>query len=126
MANTVEALREHDGEWDKIAVWRIAAKLGLRVPEKNWDFQTYPEKCWQADPGLIVRWAPVTTSEEVHVQCFEPVARMPPIGLGEYEREHLRSFELKSGSANRPDGTLNYTLSHGEEWFTSTEDGLWE
>ena len=119
-------MREHDGAWDKIAVWRIAVRLGLRVPEEKRMFQAYPKKCWQADPGLIMRWAPVNTTEEARNQCFEPVVRMPPAGLSEHEREHLKSFELKIGHANGPDGSITYMQLHGEHWFTPTEDGLWE
>lgn len=126
LTDAIQALREHDGAWDNIAVWRVAAMIGLRVPEDSRPFRTYPSMSWQTHPGLIVRWAPVMTSEEYRTQCYEPVARMPAAGLAPHEQERLKSFCVITAFATVPGNFMSYMKPRGEHWLTPTEDGLWE
>ncbi|CAE6486239.1 unnamed protein product, partial [Rhizoctonia solani] len=50
----VEALREHIGPWDQIAVWRVADGIKLRPPPKSKIFGGYPPRHWTINPGWIV------------------------------------------------------------------------
>jgi hypothetical protein len=120
--DAIKALRAYDGEWDNIAVWRMAKSIDLRPCEITQDNRTYPARTWQTDPGWIVHWP----QDHSH---FHRIARLPPMGFVHpvRELEHITSFQLTTGHGVTNDNQfVPYGNASGELGFKPTDDGLWE
>ncbi|CAE6524909.1 unnamed protein product [Rhizoctonia solani] len=123
----VAALREHDGTWDQIAVWRVGRDIGLRPPPGSRVFNDYPPRQWTTDPGWIIHWPDPSFMREPD-EYFNPVVRLPKSMIEkEYEQQHLTSFMIKVATGKRGDECVNYfDQDRGENWFMPTEWNDWE
>ncbi|KDN40683.1 hypothetical protein RSAG8_08012, partial [Rhizoctonia solani AG-8 WAC10335] len=73
----VAALREHDGTWDQIAVWRVGRDIGLRPPPSGRIFNYYPSCHWNINPGWIIHCPGPSTMPNEPNEHFNTVLRLP-------------------------------------------------
>ncbi|KAJ1310502.1 hypothetical protein OPQ81_007234 [Rhizoctonia solani] len=123
----VAALREHDGTWDQIAVWRIARNIGLRPPPSSKIFDDYPPHHWTIDPGWIIHWPDSNSMLEQSDEYFNLVVRLPKSLMEEYERQHLKSFMIKNAMGKRGDECIDYFPDGIDaNWLLPTQQEDWE
>ncbi|CAE6488876.1 unnamed protein product [Rhizoctonia solani] len=122
----VAALRDHDGIWDRIAVWRIARRIGLRPPATRVTFECYPSRQWAIDPGWIIHWQESGRSMPDYPWCFNLVDKLPKSMLHKYEQQHLTSFMITYPMGKRGDELVNYFEADGEYWFLPAQQKDWE
>ncbi|CAE6434294.1 unnamed protein product [Rhizoctonia solani] len=123
----VAALREHDGTWDQIAVWRIARDIGLRPPSDSSVFNCYPPPEWTTDPGWIIHWPNPPSIWNEPDGCFTPVARLDESMIGDYERQHLTSFKFTMATGTRGGELIDYLdASRHEDWLLPAQQDDWE
>ncbi|CAE6499566.1 unnamed protein product [Rhizoctonia solani] len=123
----VAALREHDGTWDQIAVWRVSRDIGLRPPPSSKIFNYYPPRHWMMNPGWIIHWPDPSPIPNDPNECFNPVARLPEWLIEEYEHEHLTSFMITLAMGKRGDECISYFKRDGHEnWLEPAEEKDWE
>ncbi|KAG8763085.1 hypothetical protein FRC11_006131 [Ceratobasidium sp. 423] len=124
----VAALREYDGTWDQIAVWRVGRDIGLRPPPGSRIFNDYPPLQWTIDPGWIIRWPDPSFMREPD-EYFKRVVRLPKSMIEEeYEQQHLTSFMVKLIKGIRDNELVKYPDQDREDgaWFLPTEWNDWE
>ncbi|CAE6524570.1 unnamed protein product [Rhizoctonia solani] len=124
----VAALREHDGTWDQIAVWRVGRDIGLRPPPSSRAFNCYPAHHWTINPGWIIHWPEPGSMPSELDGCFNPVVKLPKSMIEEeYEQQHLTSFMIKTAMGKRGDECINYfNQDRGEAWLLPAQEKDWE
>ncbi|CAE6345601.1 unnamed protein product [Rhizoctonia solani] len=122
--DAVSALREHDGAWDEIAVWRIAIDIGLRPSPTETIFRSYPPDKFTTYPGAITYFR---DSPDEYGEWFDLVDKLPEIELSWYEQEHLESFEMISAIGRVGDEVFSFVKQDAiDRWLPPAQHDGWE
>ncbi|KAG9105664.1 hypothetical protein FRC07_009133 [Ceratobasidium sp. 392] len=118
--DAIAALRAHSGPWDKIAVWKIAKEIDLRPTEQEAECYNYLPRNWKVHAGMIINLAYDNKS-------FKQLDMMPKQGLTQYDRAHLRQFQVIRAFGQATDGTTTtYKNDWDDGYLKRIHDGEWE